>query len=408
MSSISGTPKELSIAASDSASIDAFGRWRVSQPETLFDSKQLFDNQPLVWDEELESGSGISSSHSTDEAATTITSTANTAGKFTRQTFMRFNYQPGKSQLIFMTGNIRESGGGTGGECRIGYFDDDNGLFFVDDAGTMKVVLRSSVSGSAVDTEVAQSSWNMDSLDGTGKSGKTVDFTKAHIFVFDFEWLAVGRVRFGIALEGGVIYCHEVTNFNANTGAYMSSPNLPLRYQLETTSDTPATSMTAICSTVISEGGSQELGILRYKSTEGTHVDADVADTLYAVVGIRLKTTHLDSVVKLANKSMASQTNDDFEWVIMLNPTVAGTFTYNDQTNSAVQAATGATANTVTGGTAITGGFVKNDVQSSSVLANALYLGSAIDGTRDEIVLCVRPLTANADIQGSLTWRELS
>ena len=35
-------------------------------------------------------------------------------------------------------------------------------------------------------------------------------------------------------------------------------------------------------------------------------------------------------------------------------------------------------------------------------------LGAAIDGTRDEIVLCVRPLTNNADIEGSLNWRELS
>ena len=40
-------------------------------------------------------------------------------------------------------------------------------------------------------------------------------------------------------------------------------------------------------------------------------------------------------------------------------------------------------------------------------LKNSLLLGAKIDGTPDEIVLCVRPLSANADIQGSLTWREL-
>lgn len=37
---------------------DAFGRLRVSNPVTLFDSKQLYDNQPLVWDDQLLSGSG--------------------------------------------------------------------------------------------------------------------------------------------------------------------------------------------------------------------------------------------------------------------------------------------------------------------------------------------------------------
>ena len=98
----------------DGPTIDAFGRLRVSNPTTIFDSKQIYDNQPLLWDESLESGGGITSSHDPNEAATTIGTTLNTAGQFTRQTFMRFNYQPGKSQSIFMTGILDPSGGGTG------------------------------------------------------------------------------------------------------------------------------------------------------------------------------------------------------------------------------------------------------------------------------------------------------
>jgi hypothetical protein len=150
------------IKAVDSPSIDAFARWRVSNPETLFDSKQIFDNQPLFWDEELESGAGITSAHSTATASTVITSTLNTAGTFTRQTFQRFNYQPGKSQLILITGILDRSGGGTGVQRRIGYFDDDNGLFFEDDEGTVKVVRRTSVTGTPVDNKVTQASWNLD------------------------------------------------------------------------------------------------------------------------------------------------------------------------------------------------------------------------------------------------------
>jgi len=46
---------------------------------------------------------------------------------------MRFNYQPGKSQEILMTGILDRSGGGTGVQRRVGCFDDDNGLFFEDD-----------------------------------------------------------------------------------------------------------------------------------------------------------------------------------------------------------------------------------------------------------------------------------
>ena len=53
------------IQANDSPSIDSFGRWRVSNPETLFDSKQIFDNQPLFWDDQEETGTGATISGGT-------------------------------------------------------------------------------------------------------------------------------------------------------------------------------------------------------------------------------------------------------------------------------------------------------------------------------------------------------
>ena len=40
------------------ANLDAFGRLRVSQPTTLFDSKQTQSNLPLFWDDQETSGTG--------------------------------------------------------------------------------------------------------------------------------------------------------------------------------------------------------------------------------------------------------------------------------------------------------------------------------------------------------------
>jgi hypothetical protein len=405
--------KDVRIRMQDSASADAFGRLRVSEPFTIFDSKQIFDNQPLFWDESLESGAGITSAHSTDTASTVITSTVSTAGKFTRQTFMRFNYQPGKSQVVYMTGTLDRSGGGTGVQRRIGYFDDNNGLFFEDDEGTVKVVRRTYTSGSAVDNKVAQASWNIDVMDGTGPSGLTADWTKAQIFALDFEWLSVGRVRMCLVIAGQTHPVHEFLNANVLAIAYMSTPNLPLRYQMVTTASSPASTMECICGTVISEGGTSDLGILRYKSTAGTHVDANVENTIYAVVGIRLKATHLAATVKLVTVSIGEhQGSKEYEWLLILNPTVAGTFTYGNETNSAVQTATGATANTVTSGTVITGGIASSAQKGGAIaqsVDNALRLGAKIDGTVDAIVLCVRPIggSTNIDIEGAVTWREL-
>ena len=386
---------------------DAFGRLRVSNPETIFDSKQIFDAQALFWDDQQETGSGTTSTYSQDAARSRLAVALNTAGKRTRQTFMRFNYQPGKSQQIMLTG-VLTSGAAAGVKSSMGLFDDDNGIFLAQDGITTKLVIRSSVTGSAVDTEITQDNWNIDQFDGTGPSGVTLDFTQTQIFMIDFEWLGVGTVRAGFVINGELLEAHEFYNANTSATVYMSTPNLPLRYQIENDGTGAATTMDHICSTVISEGGNQDLGVLRYVGTNGAHVDANAADTHYALIGIRLKTGAIGATVRLVSESIISETNDDFEWTLRLNPSVAGTFTYSDQTNSVVQTALGATANTVTGGTILAGGLGKSSSELTAQIGNALRLGVAIDGTRDSIVLCVRPLSSNADYEAGLVWRELS
>ncbi len=394
---------------------DAFQRLRVSNPETIFDSKQIFDNAPLFWDDAQVSGGSTTTSHSVNTASSTIGVGNAAAGVRLRQTFMRFNYQPGKSQQIIMTGVLDKSGGGTGIVRDIGLADDNNGVFFQDDGGTINVVVRSKTSGSVVDTKVAQSDWNHDKMDGSGPSGITLDFSKSQIYMIDFEWLSVGTVSFSFFVDGGLHACHHVHNANSLTVAYMSTPNLPLRYRIENDGNGVASTLEHICSTVISEGGSTDLGVLRYKSTAGTHVDANVENTVYAIVGIRLKAANLGATIKIVSISLVEhQGAKEYEWFLVFNPTVAGTFTYSDETNSSVQTATGALANTVTGGTIIPGGMAssaqKGGVAESKSIDSARRLGADISGTVDTIVLCVRPIggSANIDIEGSIGWRELS
>ena len=408
-----GNRLRVGISVLDSPAIDSFNRFRVSNPKTIFDSKQIFDNAPLFWDDSEESGGSTSSTHSVAQASSTLAVGATTAGLRTRQTFRRFNYQPGKSQQVFMTGVLDASGGGTGITRRLGLFDDNNGLFFEDDEGTVKVVVRSKVTGSVVNTKIAQSSWNLDVMDGTGPSGVNIDWAKAQIFTLDFEWLGVGRQRFGVVIAGVIIYCHQFLNANALTTVYMSTPNLPLRYQIDNDGNGAASSLVHLCSTVVSEGGQDELGILRYKSTEGTHVDCGTENTIYAIIGIRLKAAAIGATVKIIAGTLAEHAGTkNVEWILKFNPTVAGTFTFADETNSVVQTVKGASTNTVTGGTNIMGGHFSTDKKGGSegiAIDDVLLLGAKIDGTVDEIVLCVRPIGGSSaiDVEGSLTWREL-
>ena len=147
------------------SNLDAFGRERVSNPQTVFDNKQLGDTQALVWDDTEVSGGSTSTTYSATKASTTIAVAGTTAGKRVRQTYQRFNYQPGKSQQIMMTGTFVDQSTLTGITAEIGLYDENNGVFFSYEEGTMKAVVRSNVTASPVDTKVSQSEWNTDRME---------------------------------------------------------------------------------------------------------------------------------------------------------------------------------------------------------------------------------------------------
>lgn len=404
----------------DGAMVTAFGQLRVAEPFSIFDSKQLSDNQPLFWDDKETNGSGTGSSHSTNTSSTTLSVSDGTEGTRTRQTFQRFNYQPGKSMVVVMTGILGV--GASGITSQIGYIDDNDGLAFETVDGVVNVNRRTSTSGSAVNNRVAQSSWNLDPMDGTGHSRVTIDFTLTQQFFIDFQWLSVGRARMGFDIDGTLIYCHEFLNANTITVPYMSTPNLPIRYELVNDGNGPAATLNHICVAVYSEGGLEDLGVDHWESTTSnragatTHISANTIDTPYALVGIRLKSTHLGTTINLLGLSILSETADNFEWLVLFNPTVDGTFAFDDRTNSACQSATGNAANPslnhITAlGTVLAGGYGSTTNQGGDLateLKDELKLGAAIDGTPDEIVLAVRPLSANADIHGGLEWKELT
>ena len=380
------------------ALFDAFGRGRVSEPYTLWDSKQLGDNRALFWDDVQVSGGGTTSVYSSAKSSTVIGVAADTAGVRVRQTKQRFNYQPGKSHEIFVTGTLGATGEGI--TKRVGYFDTRNGVFFQFDSSGLSVVIRSDTSGEVVDRVVPSEEF---SFRRNTPLENYFDETKSQIFFFDLEWLGVGSVRDGLATGGAPTYVHQFDHANILAGVYMRTPNLPIRYEIENDGTGAADSLECICSSVISEGGQQQTGTTRGLKTVPTAVAASTGDTTYAVIGIQLKSTHLDNVVTIKKMTMINEANADFLWQILLNPTVEGTFTFGDVANSPIQAAYGVTANTVTGGTRLDCGLSSNDSVASDIAETLLYLGSTVAGVADTIVLTVTPLANNADIQATMT-----
>ena len=242
------------------AGLDAFGRLRVSSPTSIFDSKQPYDNQPLLFD--VFTANGGSVTYVQNKAASEVVSGLAANGRALRQTKRYLNYQPGKSQLIIITFN--GNGFVENATKRIGYFDDDDGIFLQMTSSGPSAVVRSSTSGAPVEEVVPQADWNIDKMDGTGPSGLTIDFTKAQILVIDFEWLGAGTVRLGFDVGQSVVYFHAFEQANKNNGVYMQTPNLPVRWEVENTGVPPvAPLIESICCSVQSEGGLSPLSTTR-------------------------------------------------------------------------------------------------------------------------------------------------
>ena len=379
------------------ANLDAFSRLRTSSPHTVFDIKHTYHKQPLLETEVLVGSA--TSVHSQIDANITLSVSANNDSVI-RQTRQSFNYQPGKSQLIYLTGTLGAKVADTR-KC-IGLFDSNNGLFFDLNGSVLGVTIRKDGS----DTTTVQDDWNLDKLDGTGISGATLDTTKTQIFVIDFEWLGVGNVRYGFVINGVVLYCHESVHSNTDTSTYMSTPVLPIRYQIGSTGGT--SSMTQICSTVISEGGSEDTGILRGYGTGPNKLDANVVGTNYAIVGLRLATGLANTHVDLSAMSILSVSKDDIMWTLCFNPTVAGTFEYSGIPDSAMEGALGVTANTISDfGHVLQQEYMAEETHISEDVHNSIAFGLHITGKADEIVLAITPITStNLDVFGSLAFIE--
>lgn len=96
-------------------------------------------------------------------------------------------------------------------------------------------VTASNVIGSITqDVKVPQSQWNIDTCDGTGPSGYTLNIHAIQMAYIDYSWYGAGKARFGFKMQDGTVrYVHEFVHNNQFTEAYLRSGNLPGRYDIE-------------------------------------------------------------------------------------------------------------------------------------------------------------------------------
>ena len=391
-----------------STAYDAFGRLRTSNPLTIFDSANVMSKNNL-FDESL-TGSGTVS-YTANKSTVNLNVTTASGDKVIRQSKRVMSYQPGKSLLNFNTFVMNTQTENL--EQRVGMFDVNNGIFFEDTGTGYQIVRRTYTSGSSVDTAVAQSSWNGDTLDGTGGSGYTLDPTKATILFTDYEWLGMGAVRVGFVIDGKFITAHTFKNANSLDTVYMQTANLPIRYEIETTDtiDSAAT-LQQVCSTCMIEGGYAPQGLRQSIGTASLGgVNLTTAGTYYNLATIRIKSGRPYAVIIPIDIAASAISNSDFEVKLIKNATPSTAFSYTSYSDNVEYDLTGTT--TITGGTVIGQAYLSGKGANSLRFAQEGFnfeyqIGQTISGTSDTITLAAKGASNGDDICGTIKWVDLT
>jgi hypothetical protein len=343
----------------DSISGDLFGRTKISQPETLFDSSHIYQDDGSFANST--NGAGASVSYLVNQSSVTL-NVGTVSGEYVyRESKKVFTYQPGKSLQVLQTfvfnppkANLRQ---------RAGYFSSQNGFYIEQEGTDIYLVKRSYISGMVVNTRVPQDQWNRDPLNGSGPSSATLDLSKSQILFSEYEWLGVGSVVVGFVLNGNPIVVHQFDNANVNTSVYITSATLPVRYEIENTDTTASSStMKQICVSVLSNGGYEK------KSAQGiarrtTAVAATVAGTIYPLVTIRLASDRLNAVVIPSQYHLQPTSSGSYEYFLIRNGTLTGA-SFDTTTFSNVDYDVTATA--INSGTIIEHGYFDASAQSAA------------------------------------------
>jgi hypothetical protein len=402
------------ISFANTPNIDAFGRLRTSTPFTLFDSSHRFDDNGLWSTATATSGTAT---FNANQGLVDLDVTTASGSEVIRETTKVFSYQPGKSLLVLNTFVMNAAK--TNLRQRVGYYGAANGYYLELSDSTVSLVERSSVSGSVVNTPVAQASWNVDKMDGTGPSGITLDLTKAQILFMDLEWLGVGTVRIGFVVNGNFYVCHKFHHANIIASTYITTASLPIRYEITNRGATSSASeLKQICSTVLSEGGYQLNGLQQAVGIPVTTPrNLAVAGTFYPIVSIRLRTSpnRLDAIVICTAISVVATTSGHYNWQVVASGTTTGGTWVAAPGDSSVDY--NITGTSFAGGRILASGFFSATNQGSTqvdILKEALFKTqlerNGLTSSPFELTILVASDVGGGggNVLASMDWEEIS
>ena len=365
-------------------------------------------------------GTGSTVTFDRNNAAVTLQVGASSGDSAVRTSHRYLPYFPGKATGVTVTflfgtavSNVRR---------RVGYFDPDNGLYLEQTSTGVRFVRRTKTSGSVVNNLIENANWNIDRFDGTGPSGIDLDFTCNQFLFIDFQWQGAGRIRFGFSINGVPHTAHEIRTSNTLATVWMSTPSLPIRYEISNTAATAGTNtMKEFCTAVVSEGGEKLSGIGFSVSSENTSRNVGTAADV-PVLAIRLKNSFGGGdnrrTLQFSNGGLFATTNNAHFHIKHIHDPSGITATWADvgvgsgvEYSTDISAVVGNPEHTIEDGYSPAGGAPGKGGQENVVSGDKLdqhrFVTQNIDSTNSEMfVITARALTGTSDVYAHVSWVE--
>jgi hypothetical protein len=231
---------------------DSYGNLKIGVDNPIssyifrYDDREGTDTLSL---ESIIAGSA-SKSHSVVTGAVTLTCTTSASDSIKRTSNRYHTNFPGTSRTFIIGAQIGDTGKA---DCtrRWGYYNDTNGSFFELNGTDLRIVVRTSVTGSTVDAPISQADWNLDVVDGTqslsNRSSMNLDLSKWNIFFIDTQFMGAAHINFGVYDDDGEkVILHAFTGINTGLLPTLVTAGSPVRYEQFNTGTTASTSQMSV------------------------------------------------------------------------------------------------------------------------------------------------------------------
>lgn len=269
--------------------LDAFGKLRVSGATHL--GNYVYSNSTWTSDFAITEIGGATTTYGPGGKSIVLLAPAGSPSEVRTTTNTYHHYTPGSSHLYMATAAVSDPTA-TGAIREWGLMDSNNGFCFtINEQGVFGVTLRSSASGTTINTFIPQSDFNSDKVNGTktleNQSRMNLNLFNDNVYWIDIQWHGAGRVRFGVFYNGERIIMHEYFQGNNFPYAVSQTASLPVSYRVQNISSAVPLQIESWSASVWTEhdldigslGGNSSFTSSQYTLTAGP---ADPLQSLFA------------------------------------------------------------------------------------------------------------------------------